>query len=202
MQFMIKPASSVFKKNSLRVLEKLKKGKKFEEAIKVETPFITFKDIKQVISPEDKNKDQNEKIIVDDDTIKAIEKKLSKQVFLVNVRLVVSAPSQFRAEEMLDSLSGSFDQFSAPLRNELKLNKPRNQSDFIYKYIFREFDNGQTMTLGTDELISLFHLPTSTTEIPRIKWLKFREVAPPSNLSKEGVLIGKSVFRKEKNLFI
>lgn len=200
LQFMIKPASTVFKKNSLRVLEKLKKGKKFEDAIKVETPFITFKDIKRVISPEDEKKDQNEKIIVDDDTIKAIEKKLSKQVFLVNVRLVVSAPSQFRAEEILNSFSGSFEQFSAPLRNELKFNKPRNQSDFIYKFIFREFDNGQTMTLGTDELISLFHLPTSTTEIPRIKWLKFREVAPPSNLAKEGVLIGKSVFRKEEKL--
>ena len=201
LQFMIKPASSVFKKNSLRVLEKLKKGKKFDEAIKAESSFITFKDIKRALNPEtEKKKEETEKMVVDEDTIKAIEKKLSKQVFLVNVRLVVSAPSQSRAEEMLDSLSGSFDQFSAPLRNELKLNKPRNQSDFIYKFIFREFDNSQTMTLGTDELTSLFHLPTSTTEIPRIKWLKFREVAPPSNLSKEGVLIGKSVFRKEEKL--
>jgi len=200
LQFMIKPAPAAFKKNSLRVLEKLKKGKKFDEAIKVESPFITFKDIKQVVSPESKKDEQNEKIVIDEDSIKAIEKKLSKQVFLVNVRLVVSAPSQFRAEELLNSFSGSFDQFSAPLRNELKFNKPRNQSDFIYKFIFREFDNGQTMTLGTDELISLFHLPTSTTEIPRVKWLKFREVAPPSNLAKEGVLIGKSVFRKEEKL--
>lgn len=200
LQFMIKPAPAVFKKNSLRVLEKLKKGKKFDEAIKVESPFITFKDIKQVVSPDAKKDEQNEKIVIDDDTIKAIEKKLSKQVFSVNVRLVVSAPSQFRAEEILNSFSGSFEQFSAPLRNELKFNKPRNQNDLIYKFIFREFDNSQTMTLGTDELVSLFHLPTSTTEIPRIKWLKFREVPPPSNLAKEGVLIGKSVFRKEEKL--
>lgn len=200
LQFMIKPAPAFFKKNSLKVLEKLKKGKKFEDAVQVESPFIGFKDIKRALNPEDEKKDENEKIIVDEDTIKAIEKKLSKQVFLVNARLVVSAPSQFRAEEILNSFSGSFEQFSAPLRNELKFNKPRNQSDFIYKYIFREFDNSQTMTLGTDELISLFHLPTSTTEIPRIKWLKFREVDPPSNLSKEGVLIGKSVFRKEERM--
>ena len=200
LQFMIKPAPAFFKKNSLRVLEKLKKGKKFEDAIKVESPFIGFKDIKRAINPEDEKKDENERVIVDDETVKSIEKKLSKQVFLVNARLVVSAPSQFRAEEILNSFSGSFEQFSAPLRNELKFNKPRNQSDFIYKYIFREFDNSQTMILGTDELISLFHLPTSTTDIPRIKWLKFREVAPPSNLSKEGVLIGKTSFRKEEKM--
>jgi len=201
LQFMIKPAPSVFKKNSLRVLEKLKKGKPFEEAIKSESPFITFKDIKRALNPEtEKKKEETEKMVVDEDTIKAIEKKLSKQVFLANVRLVVSAPSQFRAEEMLNSFSGSFEQFSAPLRNELKFNKPRNQSDFIFKFIFREFDNNQTMTLGTDELVSLFHLPTSATEIPRVKWLKFREVAPPSNLPKDGVLIGKSIFRKEEKL--
>ncbi len=203
LQFMVKPVQPSFKKNSLRVLEKLKKGKKFEEAIKVESPFITFKDIKEVIAGPEEKKSQEEKIVIDDDTIKAIEKKLSKQVFLVNARLVVSAPSQFRAEEIINNLSGSFEQFSAPLRNELRLSKPRSQSDFIFKFIFREFDDGQAMILGTDELVSLFHFPTSVTEIPKIKWLKFREVVPPSNLPKDGVLIGKSIFRKdEKPVFI
>jgi len=203
LQLMIKPALPTFKKNSLRVLEKLKKGKKFEDAIKVESPFITFKDIKDVIVGPQEKKNQEEKVVIDEETIRAIEKKLSKQVFLVDLRLVVSAPSQFRAEELLTSLSGSFEQFSAPLRNELKFNKPRSQSDFIFKFIFREFDESQAMVLGTDELISLFHFPTSATEIPRVKWLKFREVAPPSNLSKDGVLIGKSIFRKEeKPVFI
>lgn len=200
LQFMIKPASPVFKKNALRVLEKLKKGKKFEDAIKTESSFITFKDIKRAFNPEEEKKEENEKIVVDEDTIKAIEKKLAKQVFLVNVRLIVSAPSQFRAEDLLNNFTGSFEQFSAPLRNELKFNKPRNQSDFIYKFIFREFEGGNTMTLGTDELVSLFHFPTSSTDIPRLKWLKFKEVAPPSNLPNSGVLIGKSVFRKEERL--
>ncbi len=204
LQVMVKPALPSFKKNALRVLDKLKKGKKFEEALKVESPFITFKDLKQVITgPESEKKNQDEKIVIDEEAIKAIEKKLSKQVFSVNLRLVVSAPSQFRAEEILGSLSGSFEQFSAPLRNELKLSKPRSQSDFIFKFIFREFDENQAMILGADELVSLFHFPTSVTEIPKIKWLKFKEVVPPSNLPKEGALIGKSIFRKEeKSVFI
>ncbi len=198
LQFMVKPAPPAFKKNSLRVLDKLKKGKKFEDAIKVESPFITFKDIKEAIfGPQDK-KSQDEKVVIDEGSIKAIETKLSKQVFMVDARLIVSAPSQFRSEELLNNLTGSFEQFSAPLRNELKFSKPRSQSDFIFKFIFREFDDNQAMILGTNELISLFHFPTSVTEIPKIKWLKFKEVAPPSNLSKDGVLIGKSVFRKEE----
>jgi hypothetical protein len=200
LQIMVKPAQSSFKKNALRVLDKLKKGKKFEEALKTESLGLTFKDIRHALGFEaEKQKNQpEEKTIIDEEAIKAIEKKLSKPIFSVNARLIVSAPSQFRAEELLNSLVGSFDQFSSPLRNEFKFNKPRNQKDFIFKYIFREFDENETMMLGTDELTSIFHLPTSVTEIPRIKWLKFREVPPPSNLLKEGVLIGKSIFRKEE----
>ncbi|MCL5017515.1 MAG: type IV secretion system DNA-binding domain-containing protein [Patescibacteria group bacterium] len=200
LQVLIKPGPKQFKKNALRVIEKLKKGKKFEDAIKVESVAITMKDIDRAFNPQKNKKESTEPLIVDEEAVKVIEKKLSKPIFSVNVRLIVSAPSQFRAEEMLSGLVGSFDQFSAPLRNELKPNKPRNQSDFIFKYIFREFDDGQAMTLGTDELTSIFHLPTSLTEIPRVKWIKFHEVPPPSNLPKEGVLIGKSIFRKEERM--
>lgn len=201
LQILIKPGPKSFKKNAMMVMEKLKKGKKIEEALKGEGVGITFKDIREAFNPKEKNPPAGgptEPLIIDEEAIKAVEKKLSKPVFSVNARLVVSAPSQFRAEEMLNSLIGSFDQFSAPLRNELKPNKPRNQRDFIFKYIFREFDDGQSMIFGTDELTSIFHLPTSVTEIPHIKWLKFSEVAPPSNIPKEGVLIGKSIFRKEE----
>ncbi|MBU4348610.1 ATP-binding protein, partial [Patescibacteria group bacterium] len=206
LQILIKPAPSSFKKTFFGVLENLKKGKKIQDAIKVEGAGISFNDIKLALNPEsdaDKAKKAEEKIVIDEETIKAVEKKLSKPLFSVDIRLVVSTPSQSRSEEVLNSFMGSFDQFSAPFRNEFKFIKPRNQSNFIFKYIFREFDNNQSMILGTDELISIFHFPTSLTEIPRVKWLKSREMSPPSNLSKNGVLIGKSVFRKEeKQVFI
>lgn len=199
LQMIVKPAPTSFKKNALRVLNELKKGKKFEEALKAKKIGINFEDIGRALGfgPE-KQKGSEEKTVIDEDTIKAIEKKLSKPVFSVNARIIVSAPSQFRSEEILNSFLGSFDQFSSPLRNEFRFSKPRDQNSIIFKYIFREFEDSQSMMLGTDELISIYHLPTSSTEIPRIKWLKFREVAPPSNLPKEGVLIGKSVFRKEE----
>lgn len=206
LQVLIKPAPSSFKKSFSGVLRSLKKGEKFEDAIKTVSPLIGFGDVMSALNPEtpeEKAKKAEEKMVIDEDTIKAVEKKLSKPLFSVDVRIVVSTPSQARSEEVLNSFMGSFDQFSAPLRNEFKFIKPRNQNNFIFKYIFREFDDNQSMILGTDELISIFHFPTSSTEIPRIKWLKSREVAPPANLSKDGVLIGKSVFRKEeKKVFI
>ncbi|OGY62373.1 MAG: hypothetical protein A2745_02145 [Candidatus Harrisonbacteria bacterium RIFCSPHIGHO2_01_FULL_44_13] len=104
---------------------------------------------------------------------------------------------------LLDGLAGSFSQFSAPLRNELGIVRPRNMRKFLFKFVFREFDDDKTITLNADELASLFHLPTATTEVPKIKWIKAKEAPPPTNLSAKGVLIGESVFRGEsKPVFI
>ena len=47
---------------------------------------------------------------------------------------------------------------------------------------------GQTMVLSSEEIASFYHLPISTTETPRVKWLKSREAPPPENLPKAGVI--------------
>jgi hypothetical protein len=194
MQVLVKLAPKQFKKAQTSFLYQLKKGAKLEEALRV-SKMITFKDIKEALKG--KAEIQESKPL-DEESIKAVEKKLAKQIFSVNIRLVVSAPSQFRAEELLNNLAGSFSQFEAPLRNTIKAIKPRNPKELIFKYIFREFDEKERMILGTDELVSLFHLPTAATEIPRIKWLKAREAPPPAVLPKEGVLIGESVYRGDR----
>jgi len=37
-----------------------------------------------------------------------------------------------------------------------------------------------------EEIAQLYHLPITSTETPRIKWLKSKEAAPPDNLPKQG----------------
>jgi hypothetical protein len=200
-QVLVKPAPKEFKKSATNFVHQLKKGAKMEELLRA-SKMITLGDVKKALSGEEK-KEGGAKPVLDEDAIKVIEKKLSKQIFSVNVRLMVSAPSQYRADELLNSLAGSFDQFQAPLRNGIRAIKPRNQKDFIFKYIFRQFDDKERMVLGTDELVSLFHFPTSATETPKIKWLKAREAPPPAILPKEGTQIGMSVFRgDQKPIFI
>ena len=53
------------------------------------------------------------------------------------------------------------------------------------------------MTLNSEEIASFFHLPISSTNIPRIKWLKSKEAPPPVDLPAEGLLIGESDYRGE-----
>lgn len=194
-QVLIKPAPASLKKSISNLIYQLKKGKKLDEALKA-SKMLTLGDFQKALAgkKEDKNAP---KPVMEEETIKALEKKVGKQLFSVNVRLIISTPNQMRADELTQSFAGSFDQFEAPLRNGIKAIKPRSQKEFLFQYIFRVFEDSQQMLLGTDELVSLFHLPTSATEIPRLKWLKSHEAQPPTIMPKEGTFIGESKFRGE-----
>jgi hypothetical protein len=49
--------------------------------------------------------------------------------------------------------------------------------------------------LNTEEAASLFHMPTSSLEVPHVKMLESRESPPPERLPGEGTCIGESAFR-------
>ncbi len=193
-QILVKPAPLSTKKTISQMIESLKKGSRLDDILK--GLKISLKDVEKalIVSDKDKNKEK----IIDEEAIKILQSKIEKPLLAVNLRVLTSAPSQYQADEILESVSGGFSQFSAPLRNELKVIKPRNLKNLIYQFSFREFDDDQTIILNAEELASLFHLPASSTEIPKIKWLKNKEAAPPANLPKSGTLIGESVFRGEK----
>ena len=198
LQVLIKPASHRSKEKVSKGIYELKKGKKLSE-LTSQSSFGTVKEILEPLKTSEKKKaEDREPIIVDEEAVKSLTQKIGKPLFEVNVRLVTSAVSQFQADSLLEGLAKSFGQFGAPLRNEFKLIKPRNLQSFIFKYTMREFDEGQNMSLNSDEIASIFHLPTATTDIPKIKWLKAREAAPPTALPESGVLIGESVFRSDR----
>ncbi len=187
LQIIARPAPSSAGKAITKMIYNLKKGAKFADLLLG----------KMSLPQKPKAGEPAEPVIVDDEAIKLLNQKISKQMFSVNVRLVASAMSAYRAEELLNNLSGSFGQFAAPLRNEFKTVESKNSQKLVFQYVFREYDDGQTMVLGTDEITSVWHLPTSGTEIPKIKWVKAREAAPPTILPASGTLIGESAFRGE-----
>lgn len=136
-------------------------------------------------------------LIIDQEMIEILEQRLAKPLFAVNVRLVASAASDARAKSLVESLAGSFSQFASPLHNNFAVMRPRNIQRSIFSFIFRQFNSRETMILGADEIASIYHFPSSGTEVPKVKWVKTKEAQPPLTLSKEGILIGESVFHSE-----
>ena len=195
LQLLVRPASKDAKNRLKGYLNALKKGEPLDKVIGHQNPF-TLGELGHAMNPEKHEKEKMERI-VDDDAVKALEAKASKQLFEVNLRLVTSAGAQRNADDGLEGIGAGFSQFGAPRRNEFKITKPRNMQSFLYDFVFRRFNRSQLMVLTSEEIASFWHLPISTTDTPRVKWLKSKEAPPPSNLVSEGTLIGQSVFRGE-----
>jgi hypothetical protein len=127
--------------------------------------------------------------------VKRLEEKASRPGFKTNVRIVTSAATPGNAKLLMSSLVSSFLQYSMPPFNGFRV-KNRKTDDIIKDFIFRVFrDNGINSILNTEELASLWHLPTPYLETPNIKWLVSKKAPPPINMPKEGLRLGKNVYR-------
>jgi hypothetical protein len=198
LQVIMHPARPYWKKTVNRYLGFLKKGQPPE---KVLGSSFGWSDMKEAMSGRVPDEKQNQP--VDDDAVKALQSKIAKPLFEVNVRLVASGNSPFQAGQLLDGLVAGFEQFGAPRRNELKIVKTRNPQKISYDYIFRNFDSRNSMILSSEEIASLYHFPIASTETPRVKWLKSKEAPPPSDLQSDGTLVGISSYRgQEKEIHI
>lgn len=132
-----------------------------------------------------------------EELMKVFNEKASKIGFKSQVRIVTVAEDIMTAKIIRDSISASFSQFNTPAWNSFKVHKSADSRQTVTDYILRNFANAPTMILNTEELASLFHLPTRYVETPNIRWLKSRTLSAPPNLPKEGIIIGESVFRSE-----
>jgi hypothetical protein len=195
-QFVIRPAGKKFKKEAQGALRSLKKGWKLGDVLKSNFN-VSLSDFSDALKGSAKN-DEKKESRMDEEAVKVLNAKLTKPFFEVNVRVVASAPSQFQADSILNGLTAGFSQLSAPNRNEFRIVRVKeNDREFFHDYSFRGFDPQRAVVLNSGELASIFHLPVSSTDIPNVKYVKSREAPPPPNLSKKGVLIGRSVFRGE-----
>ncbi|MEN9561038.1 MAG: hypothetical protein RIQ56_311, partial [Candidatus Parcubacteria bacterium] len=197
LQLVVHPPQVSEQKKILTFIEALKKGTPLRKVLGAELP-VSAREMGETMNPFAKTKtekEQKEGRVVDDEAVKILETKSSKPLFEVNVRCIASAPSEAQAVSILEGILAGFRQFGSARRNEFRAVKPRNGKQLLTQYILREFNDRQAMVLNSEEIASFYHLPISTTETPKIKWLKSREAAPPANLPGEGVCIGESVFR-------
>lgn len=192
-QIVLKPASKNWNKYGLAIIKKMNKGQSFSDAIKG-----------KIIKKPEKDELQIQPQITPDaqETIKYLQAKTAKTGFDMNIRLVFSAVAKERAEELLSHFEGSFQQFGSPNLNALKLEKVRNSGlkKLCFHFSFRMFSNKQKMTLNSEEIASVFHFPLIQLSSPKLKWLKSKEAAPPTNLPIQGIILGKNIFRGEETI--
>jgi len=196
-QILIRPISRQWSQLGLKIAQEMQKGKKYEFAkMKAEQGWLR-KGLSQKKDQALEIKDKPVITPLQEETIKALEGKASKIGFETNIRLLVSAKDQNRADQLLNHLESAFVQFSSPNLNSLKSFKVKKRSlkKLIYYFSFRLFNPKQKTILNTEELTSIFHFPTATIETPKVKFLKAEPAAPPAHLPKQGIILGKNLYR-------
>ena len=214
-QIIIKPSRLNLKKRGEKALSKIREGKPVKVAVTEagRSPLADFfvellKILEQVVKEKEKTKPQDPRtaqLKIDENVIKTIQQKIQKPIFEINIRLLSSAPTLERAEEILEHMKGSFGQFSLLVSNSFKPVKVKKRSlqKLVYDFSFRNFDPKQKVILNTEELTSIYHFPTYYTETPYIKTARTGVAAPPPQLAEKGLnLIGGVTFRgEEKKVF-
>lgn len=203
-QILIQRISDNWIDNGQKVVKKMQKGESFKDSYRDVFGSLDKQFIK-ALGDVTKSKDStvNEpKILLPQESMmmEKISQKTSKVAYSTNIRLMTISKDKQRADILFDQLEGAFAQFANGDLNEFKVVKypTYNVKQFIYTFIFRLFSGKESMILNTEELTSIYHIPAVGVETPKVTWITSKTSHPPVDLPKEGLLIGKNVYRGEE----
>lgn len=195
LQFMIRPYTNNWQKKARKKSKDLSSGK--SAGFK---PFAFLATLIQGPS-EDKNTEQSEST-ESQELIKAVEEKSEKVAFETILRVVTSARDKRHKDSNMASIMNSFSQFNAPSLNSFTARKWFSSRTFIRQFLLRSFATRfghKPMILSSEELATLFHFPhIKFNNIPALKWQNYKIVRAPSNIPKEGLLLGHNVYRGQQ----
>jgi len=211
LQVLIRPLSqSNLRKKGEKALKKIREGKSVREAVTKASDNFIIEDLGKMVDiffSRDTQPKENELMTKDKEQgfdqkgYDAIQNKIQKQPFEANIRIMASAQTNERADEILNHLTSAFSQYSLSAINSLEVKKVyrRELKKLIYDYSFRNFNKSQSNILNLEELASIYHFPTHYIETPYIKSAKSGDAAPPADLPEKGdICIGKVSFRNEE----
>lgn len=178
-----------------KVIKKMREGKSYHAALGEARQSGAAKMMSASLATNKKEeKKQFEPRVVDEETVKQLEKKSAKIGFDVNVRLFASAASQGEAERILGELESAFHQFEHPQGNGFKPMRPKGRQfeKQVYYFSFRLFDAATAVYLNLSELASVLHFPSHKFANPHVQFQKSRSSMVPAAVSREGIRLGQN----------
>ncbi len=199
-QIILQPAPKSVKKYLEEAIKKVRQGVSLKDALGSRGLKDFGQALAGVVNPQVPDKNQEKTKVTDEVGLKALESKMAKNLFFVNLRFLASAGTKSRAEEIVSNVLGSFHQFGSPIKNDFAAFKPGNRQKFIFNYSFRTFNQKEATVLNTEEIASFWHFPNVVSAAPYATWVKSKEAPPPSELPEDGLVLGQSVFRGEERV--
>lgn len=197
-QLILRPAGKNWRKHGKNIAHKMQQGQQLKDANSSLAMDLGKGAVQVFRTNSEKQPYRKEAVQLtpeEQELLKKIETKSNKVGFKVNIRLLASAKTQQRADEILAHIENAFAQFENHEVNHFIVKKRLKEKKIAYDYIFRNFDEENSVILSTEEIASIFHFPISTTETPKIKWLKSGAAPPPLNIPENGMTLGYNDYR-------
>lgn len=134
---------------------------------------------------------------VNEREVEAITEKLKSTMMATNIRIVTSANTKDRSDQMLHDLESSFNQFTDATRNGFTFKHPEGAHLLrtIHEFSYRMFNDDHSMPLNLKELATIFHFPYGIEGSPQLKQAKAGIAPAPLEMSGEGIVIGRNSYR-------
>lgn len=181
-----------------KMLREVDKGKPIEMAVRV--PETVFGEAlktaaKEMFMPEAAKEEREREFRRANDQLlsEVIGRKLKTRVVPASIRIVASAATEKRADELLENLEAPFTQYDDPRGNRLLFKKIGGWGlhSFLRQFTYREFDADIALPLSLGEITSIFHFTAERVTTSRELKKSFAKQAPaPVEIGGEGITLG------------
>ncbi|MBI2047975.1 MAG: hypothetical protein HYT27_02450, partial [Parcubacteria group bacterium] len=188
------------------VLRRLHKGEPLRKALKgVDVSGAFFKTVGEIFTGVSKKKD-TEKQPPDQLTIENIQNKTASQIVTSNIRLLASATTKNRAEDILSDIESAFNQLENTHGNKLSFTRLSGGKlpSFFKDFSFRDYREKYALPLNLKELATILHFPLGeAVSSPQLKESKAGTAPAPTDAPQTGILLGINHFRNlEKKIYL
>jgi hypothetical protein len=190
------------------VVKRMEDGEKAEIAIRKSTlTGEVFEGLRSMlVSAATSDTESTHDRHTDSDKIELFQSKIETPVVETNIRLVVSAEKEIRAEQILTELESSFLQFQHMKGNQFVFNRKKGSSanQELKRFSFREMNKSEVIPLSFRELATIIHFPSEGIESsPQFKQSRAKYAPAPVDMPSHGTLIGENEFRNvRRSIFV
>jgi Ni2+-binding GTPase involved in maturation of urease and hydrogenase len=196
-QFIIAPAGDKFIKRFTTMLADLKDGMTIKESIDKNNIGAAFLNASKDLIFGGTKKEKEKKI--DDNAVTKVGEKIKSTIVASGIRIIASAETKERANNILSELESAFNQFAEPNSNKFIFNKinDRKLAELFHAYSYRLYEESIMMPLNFTELSTVFHFPMGVGN-PQLKEAKAGIAPAPVDMSTDGILLGYNEYRGMK----
>jgi hypothetical protein len=192
-QMVIRPEGQQAVKRMMKSLNYIKEGMSVDSAYREAGKSGAIKFLEDTVKTFSSEEKKEKKVKTEHEiAIANITEKTKSSILSAEIRVIASAKTKERADDIVHELESSFNQFDNPTSNSFEFVpvKDRALPEFLRDYSFRNIRDGELLPMNLRELSTVFHFPSSISDPGQLRQSKAGTSPAPVDMSEGGILLG------------